>query len=59
MKTTLILLMTTFASLAQEPAATKAAERTYAFRTMSGFYLTAENGGENKGAGWKRSPEPL
>ena len=45
METTLVLLMTAFASLAQEPAAAKVAERTYAFRTMSGFYLTAENGG--------------
>jgi len=38
-------LMTTVAALAQEPQAAKAADRTYAFRTVNGFYLTAENGG--------------
>jgi hypothetical protein len=46
MKTTLLLLMTSAAALvAQDAPTAKAAERTYAFRTMSGFYLTAENGG--------------
>ena len=45
MKTIPILLMTTVAALAQEPPAAKAAERAYAFRTVNGFYLTAENGG--------------
>jgi hypothetical protein len=45
MKTTLLLLTTSLIVSAQEPPAAKAAERAYAFRTMSGFYLTAENGG--------------
>jgi hypothetical protein len=44
MKTT-FLLLTAIAAFAQEPPAARAPERTYAFRTMSGFYLTAENGG--------------
>jgi hypothetical protein len=40
------VLMTTLLAAAQEQQPTgKAAERTYAFRTMNGYYLTAENGG--------------